>query len=1165
MGEVYLAWDAQLDRAVALKILPPDVAADGERMRRFVQEAKTSAALNHPSVAHIYEIGEYEGANFIAMEFVEGETLRERTGRTPLGLVAALEVAAQTAAALAAAHEAGIVHRDVKPENVMLRRDRLVKVLDFGLAKLTTTPNRQAFADSQAPTRAQFKTAPGVIMGTVAYMSPEQARGLETDARTDLWSLGVLLYEMLTRRRPFAGETQSDVLAAILTSEPPPPRDFDPEIPAELERIVLKALRKDLAERYQSAAVLLSDLRRLQRRLELAAELGRAAGGVKSAEAETQIIGAVTGESLKATGKTVARWVIERHTVGREAERKELRAGFESASGGRGLLLCVAGEPGIGKTTLVEDFLSELTAERCCTIARGRCSERLAGTEAYLPLLEALESLIESGSDREAARALKQLAPTWYAQLVPLAGETAEAARLLNEVRSASQERMKRELGVFLQEVSRLRPLVLFFDDLHWADVSTVDVLSFLAARFDALNVLVVVTYRPSELLLAKHPFLQIKPDLQARGFCRELTLGFLKQAEVAEYLALEFPGHHFPPEFPKLIHAKTEGSPLFMADLVRYLRDRDVIARADGGWALAQALPDIERELPESVRGMIERKIAQLGEEERRLLVAASVQGYEFESAVVARVLKVGADEVEERLEKLERVYAFVRLVDEREYPDRGLTLRYRFVHVLYQNALYAGLRPTRRVSLSREVARALEGFHGDERTGVASELAALWEAAREYARAADYFRLAAGQAGQVMAAQEAAALARRGLRMVEMLPESRERRERELSLLVVLGNALFATRGYAAPEVEETFTRAYELGRQLDDPQHLLPLLWGLYAVSFCRPRYPKALAYGEEFLRLAERVQGPALVGHTMVGTSLFWMGELEQALDYLRRSASLYAPEQHRPLTWVYGHEPGMYAEVYLSDTLWLLGYPDQALAHAAEVLRLGLAVAQAQSQAFALMSAALINQWRGDLQRMGELTEEGFALCAEQGLPLWLAYATTKRGWLKAERGEAAEGIAEMRRGIAGVRSTGAEIVLTVDLCMLAEQYGKAGRHGEGLAVVAEALALAEKGGERCWEAELYRVKGELLRGAGAEASEAEASFRQAVEIARRQKAKSLELRAAVSLARLWQQQGKRAEAHKILADIYGWFTEGFETLDLKEAGGLLEELQRPAL
>src|SRR5262245_58061160 len=735
MGEVYLAEDTKLNRKVALKFLPAELAAEQDSIRRFEREAKAASALNHPNIITIHEIDETASGHFIATEFIDGETLRAYSLRSPLTLEESVGIAAQVASALAAAHAAGIVHRDIKPENVMVRRDGIVKVLDFGLAKLTEQVARDAL-NPEAATRVAIHTEPGIIMGTVAYMSPEQARGQTTDARSDIWSLGVVLYEMGTGRQPFEGATTTDRLAAILRVEAVPPSDFNRDIPAELERIVLQALRKDIAERYQSAEALLIDLQQFKKHLEFTAELERSGSRRQRAEAETQRLRAVTDEQGETRKPTVHRPVIERHTVGRETERTGLRAGFESAVSGRGLLLCVAGEPGIVKTTLVEEFLSELMSNGECTVVRGKCSERLAGTEAYLPLLEALEGLVRNSSDLTAA--MKQFAPTWYAQVVPLSGDDEETTKLMNEVRAASQERMKLELAAFLQQVSQQSPLVIFFDDLHWADVSTIDMLCFLAGKFDALRVLILVSYRPSDLLLMKHPFLQIKPDLQARGLCRELTLEFLSQADIAAYLALEFPDHAFTPEFPRLIHLKTEGSPLFMADLVRYLRDRTVIANTSGVWKLEKTLPDLERQLPESVRGMIERKMAQLSDQEHRLLVGASVQGYEFDSAIVARVLKIDAEEVEEHLERLERTHAFVKLVDEREYPNHTLTLRYRFIHVLYQNALYSSLRPTRKLSLSREVAESIEACYGEDRASAANDLAALWEASRQYARAA-------------------------------------------------------------------------------------------------------------------------------------------------------------------------------------------------------------------------------------------------------------------------------------------------------------------------------------------------------------------------------------------------------------------------------------------
>ena len=298
MGEVYLAQDTKLDRKVALKTLPTGVASHRDRMSRFVQEAKAASALNHPNIITIYEIEEIDSVNFIATEFIDGETLRERMRGAPLKLGEVLDVAAQIASALAAAHEAGIIHRDIKPENIMLRqRDAYVKVLDFGLAKLIE--QRPAIVDTEAPTKTLFKTEEGVVMGTVTYMSPEQARGLEVDARTDIWSLGAVLYEMVAGCLPFEGSTTSEILASILNEkEPPPLARFAREVPAELERIVEKALRKDREERYQSAKDMLLDLKRLKHKLEVDAEIERTVPPeLRSVPGETKPLGGQEGVS----------------------------------------------------------------------------------------------------------------------------------------------------------------------------------------------------------------------------------------------------------------------------------------------------------------------------------------------------------------------------------------------------------------------------------------------------------------------------------------------------------------------------------------------------------------------------------------------------------------------------------------------------------------------------------------------------------------------------------------------------------------------------------------------------------------------------------------------------------------------------------------------------
>jgi predicted ATPase len=768
---------------------------------------------------------------------------------------------------------------------------------------------------------------------------------------------------------------------------------------------------------------------------------------------------------------------------------------------------------------------------------------------------------------------MKQIAPTWCAQVVLGSGDDEELARSLDEVKAASQERMKRELGAFFQEVSRLRPLALFLDDLHWADVSTIDMLSFLAGRFDALGALIVVAYRPSDMLLVKHPFLRIKPDLQAHGACRELALEFLNRAEIEQYLALEFPSHRFPPELPELIHAKTEGNPLFMVDLARYLRDRSVIAQTDGVWTLAQKLPDIERELPESVRGMIERKVTQLSEEDRRLLVAASVQGYEFDSAVVAEVLRLGEGEVEERLDELERVYAFVRLVGEEEFPNRAApSSRYRFVHALYQNALYAGLRATRRAMMSAAVAQSLLGFYGDQSGRVAAELAALFETARDFARAANYYLLAAQNAARIFAYSESIALARRGLEMLKPLPDSPERIQRELNLQLILGRSLGIARGGAAPEVARAYHRARELCKRAGEIPEIFSALLGLSHYYVIRGELNNAREVSEELLRLAQKEQDSdrTLVAHFMIGVSLHHMGELATAEEHFAQGLELYHPGRSLQ-TYTLLMDPGTGCCGMSSRGLWLLGFPDKAL----ERMRQLLALACLQSDPHKLVHAHALNAngrtFRNDYPGIQEHRETVIALAREKDMADYLSWATIHHGYALAMQDSLEEGIAEMRAGLAAVQMAGADLAASELLCLLAKALMKAQRIEEGLAHLDEALAIISRTGERYYEAEIYRLKGELLlqfavsvqpSAISEKRIEAEACFQKAIEMARRRQTRSLELRATMSLARLRRQHGKTAVARQALAEIYGWFTEGFDTSDLKDAEALLGELRK---
>jgi predicted ATPase len=1086
------------------------------------------------------------------MELIDGRTLETLVEERPPAEELA-RLVGQAARALAAAHAAGIVHRDIKPANLMVRQDGVVKVLDFGLARRVPS----AKAPDVAP--GSQATDPGTRVGTPLYMSPEQARAEPVGAASDIFSLGLVLYELATGRHPFPADSVFGVLQAIVTEEPVPAARLNPEIPAPLNGLIRQMLAKD--PRLRPTA------------LEMDAVL------TELAEPRSER----PSQPPPAPGK--------RPTVGREQERAALRAAFEAAAAGSGQVLCVTGEPGLGKTTLVEDFLDEMAAGgRPCSVARGRCSERLAGAEAYLPILDALDSLLQGGG-AAVAGLLKQLAPTWYVQLAPLAALAEDRGSRIEDRRSkadvfldprssildplqagvraeaepASQERRKRDLGVFVDHVSRLRPLVLFLDDIHWADPSTVDLLAHLGGKCADQCLLLVLAYRPSDLLRSQHPFGPVKQDLQARGVCREIALPDLSRDDINRYLALAFVGHQFPEEFTGVLHARTEGNPLFMVDLLRYLRDRGVIVQDHGAWALARAAPDLQHELPESIRAVIERKVAQLSTADRHLLMAASVQGPEFNAAVVARVLGREATDVEERLEVLECVHVLVRRIREQEFPDGTLTLRYGFVHALYQNALYAALKPTRKAAWSAAAARALLDHHGEKSGGLAAELAVLFEAAREPERAADHYLRAAENAARIFAHHEAVALARRGLALLRMLPDTPARARRELPLQMTLGVQLQVTQGYAAPEAERTYARARVLCEQLPEAPPLFPVLWGLWLVYKARSELSKAREQAEGLFRLAQGAQDPAQllqVRQALAVTSLC-LGEPAATREHMEQGVALYDPRRHQGHTLLYGQDPGVACRAFGGVALWLLGYPDQARRHSQDAVALGRELAQPSTLALALHFAAMLGQYRREVPAVRDSAEATLAIATEHGLSFWRACGQIMRGWALAEEGAHASGIAQLRQGLAAWKAAGSETYRTYFLALLAEALGKEGQIGEGLDVLAEALVLMHGTGEGLHGAELHRLQGEfLLRRDAAEITcrEAETCFRRALTVAQGQQARSLELRAVMSLSRLYQQQGRQAEARPLLAECYDWFTEGFDTPDFREAKVLLDQL-----
>jgi len=399
--------------------------------------------------------------------------------------------------------------------------------------------------------------------------------------------------------------------------------------------------------------------------------------------------------------------------------------------------------------------------------------------------------------------------------------------------------------------------------------------------------------------------------------------------------------------------------------------------------------------------------------------------------------------------------------------------------------------------------------------------------------------------------------------LDLLTALQDSPERTQQELDMQIVIGPALIATKGWGAPEVRQAYTRARELCEQVGDTPQLFQVLTGLRSFYQLRADYQTAHELGQELLTLAQRQDDPAhlLEAHRGFGLSLFYLGELAAACGHLEQGIALYDPEQHRDHAFLYGQDSGIPCLVYMSWALWLRGYPDQALQRSHEALDVAHALSHPFSLAYALAFAAVLYQFRQEASRVQEQAEAVMALSKEQRFTFWFAWGMILRGWALVAQAQREEGRAQMQQGLTAFQATGTKSLLPYFQALVAEAEGSVGHMEEGLRVLAEEQQEVKGTEEPWWEAELHRCKGGLLlTSASEDRAEAETCFHQALAIARRQQAKSLELRAAISLSRLWQGQGKKQEARQLLAPIYGWFTEGFDTADLKEAKAFLEEL-----
>jgi class 3 adenylate cyclase/predicted ATPase len=831
--------------------------------------------------------------------------------------------------------------------------------------------------------------------------------------------------------------------------------------------------------------------------------------------------------------------------VGRTAEFDTLCQALERAGASRGQVVALVGEPGVGKSRLFWEFTHSRRTVDWLIVESGSVSYGKA--TAYLPVIDLLKTYFAI-EDRDDVRKIREKVTGKLLTLDKSLEPTLPAFLTLLDVAVEDQQwqsldppqRRQRTLEAIKRLVlreSQVQPLLLVIEDLHWIDSETQSFLDSLIESLPTARLLLLVNYRP-----------EYQHGWGSKTYYSQLRIDPLPPESAGELLqALLGEDANLRP-LKQLLIERTDGNPLFLEESVRTLVETKALVGERGNYRLVRPIESTQ--VPATVQAVLAARIDRLQPDEKRLLQSAAVIGKD----VPFPLLQAIADQPEEEVRLgLAHLQTAEFLYETSLFPD----VEYTFKHALTHEVAYSSLLQERRRALHARIVEAIEKLYSERLTEQLERLAHHAARGELWDKAVEYLHQAGKKAMARSAIREAIARFEQALDVLRQLPENHQTIEKGINVRVDLGPALISIGGYSAPEVERVYTQAREMCERLGETPQLFPVLWGLARIYDHRD-LNMGHEMGEQLLALAERVREPALLleAHHERWANLFSLGELASALTHTERGMELYNPQEHRQYAFLYGgHDPGVCGLRHAAMTLWLLGYPDQALERSRDALALAQKLCHPYSLVHALFYSAWVHQQRGETQAVDERIEAAVTLATEQGFTRWVLQGAVVQGWLLAQHGKGEEGILKMRQGPTLVREHSSYAV------PLAEAYGNEGQSEEGLRVISEDLARVHKIGERFYEVELYRVKGELLlKKTVTDEEQAETIFQKAIEIARSQSAKSLELRAVMSLCRLWQRQDRKVEARKLLAGVYGWFTEGFDTADLKEAKALLEEL-----
>jgi class 3 adenylate cyclase/predicted ATPase len=848
-------------------------------------------------------------------------------------------------------------------------------------------------------------------------------------------------------------------------------------------------------------------------------------------------------EALHPSGLTVL--------VGREEEFELLLRRWSKAKSGEGQVVLLSGEPGIGKSRLTAELLECLAGEPH-TRLRCFCSPHHTDSALY-PIIGQMERAAGfAHSDTSQAKLDKLdmlLAQT--STSIEDAALIAEMVSINNDGRYpaldlAPPERRERTLQALmlqLESLARQNPVLMIFEDAHWTDPTSMEVFGRVVDRIKTRRVLLLVTFRP-----------EFDPPWIGQAHVTTLTINRLAYRDVDALIDRVVGNKPLGANIRHDIAERSDGIPLFVEEITKA-----VLEAANEGEAsrVVATVPSPAMAVPASLYASLMARLDRLGPAKEVAQVGAAI-GREFSQALLAAVLRKPEAELISALHRLAQAGLLFR---------QGVAphATYMFKHALVQDAAYGTLLRSRRQELHAQLAAALENQFPELVAAQPELLAHHFTEAGLTAQAIDNWRRAGELAIEQSANLEAINHLSHGLQILKTLPESGQRDEQELVFQVALLGPHWASKGFASPTSRQVAARAEELCQRVGGhPSEHLRALWGLAVFHVVCGELQIGFAAAERCLQLAEQLQDRSLLGHAqfLMGNCLFWLAELVRARRHLEEGIALYDPERARFEAARFGfqdHSAACYS--FLGRVLWHLGYPEQAKGVTERAIATANNLGHPFSVANALSWAAALHQLCGDVGRTRELSEKDLAFSTKQVIPFFAAHAMVLRGWACVIQGQGEEGVVQLDAGVAAYRAIGSELELPHWLGLMVEACCGTGRIEEGLHVVAEAMELSKRTGIVYYEAELHRLEGELrLHTEPADAHAAEMCFRRGIDIARKQQAKSWELRAATSYARLMRKQGRAREAHDLLAPIYGWFTEGFDTLDLKQAKALLEGL-----